>query len=175
MRTFRFLRHPLAILSAFALGFIAWLWRDATAPQGPPGPEGPNVVIADGSVNRRLPMPPGVENAPQTKPGPRETAQVLAKLKPGMTRAEVEGVLGAPAPHAIHPVTVTDGTITYNTTYEADLGPPPTVRPIRPHPKFPMPPAQATRPAAPTVVILQFDATKPGHPLLGIFYPDPLF
>jgi hypothetical protein len=35
-------------------------------------------------------------------------------------------------------------------------------------------PVQATQPA-PTVVILQFDATKPGHPLLGIFYPDPLF
>jgi hypothetical protein len=26
-----------------------------------------------------------------------------------------------------------------------------------------------------TVVTLEFDATKPGHPLLGIHYPDPLF
>jgi hypothetical protein len=126
-------------------------------------------------VIRPLPRPPGLEKASdKARPNPRETAQVLAKLKPGMTRAEVEGVLGTPGPQDIHPATISDGIVTYNTTYTADLGPPATVRPIRPHPKFPVPVRDA-KPATPTVVILQFDATKPGHPLLGIYYPDPLF
>lgn len=175
MRVFRVLRrHPLAVLGALALGFVAWLWRDAFGPGGWREPEVVNFVIVSGPP--QLPPPPlgPVQPLEAARPDPRGTAQVLSKLKPGMTRAEVEGLVGTPAPDHIHPATAADGQVTYSTSYEADLGPAPTVRPIRTHRPAP---AAATEPKSLRlwVVTLQFDATKPGHPLVGIFYPDPLF
>ncbi|MBP3958635.1 hypothetical protein J8F10_25590 [Gemmata sp. G18] len=85
-----------------------------------------------------------------------------------MTRTEVEGLVGAPVPSDIHPATITGGKVTYHTAYEADLEPPATVRPIR-HTKV-IGPAPAR-----TLVTLEFDATQPGHPLVEVHYPDPLF
>ena len=81
--------------------------------------------------------------------------------------------MGVPAAQDILPATVADGRVTYHTAYEADFAPVPTVRPI----KFPLPrPPAATRdPVGRTVVTLEYDASKPGHPLLGVHYPDPLF
>lgn len=179
MRLFKFLRrHPLAILGALALGFVAWLWRDAFDQQGWRDPEVANFVIVSGPpAPPQLPAPPPgpVDFGQPTealRPNPRGTAQGLSKLKPGMTRAEVEVLVGAPAPDHIHPATVADGQVTYSTSYEADLGPAPTVRPIRTHRPVAVPESKSLKL---WVVTLQFDATKPGHPLVGIYYPDPLF
>jgi hypothetical protein len=82
-------------------------------------------------------------------------------LKTGMSRTEVEWLVGAPLAPNIHPATQVDGSITYRTSYEADLNL--LVRPDS------LPSGTSTR------VDLEYDATKPGHPLLAVYYPDPLF
>jgi hypothetical protein len=172
MRLLRFVRrHPIAVLSVIALAFVVWVWRDAF--RGPPvvapvaqvdGEEGPFLPPP------KLPVKKRFTNGDHVPPAPHGTVQVFSKLKPGMTRTEVEDLVGTPASKDIHPATIIDGRVTYHTTYEADLGPPPTVRPIRlprPHP--------TEHDAKPLVVVLEFDATKPGHPLIDVHYPDPLF
>ena len=166
MRPLHYLRrNPLVILGAFAAAFAVWVWWDS-APDVPQ-PElqgGPS-----GALVRVLPIPTLTE-VDGIAPG-QVTAQALPKLKPGMTRTEVEGLVGAPAAD-ISPATVADGRVTYRMTYEADLGPPGTVRPLSSSR------ARGSRAAEPTdreVVALEFDATKPGHPLVGVHYPDPLF
>jgi hypothetical protein len=174
MRFVRFIRrHPIALLGVFAVAFIVWLWRDSLPIAQPndtvssePPEAAPQFFAVEAPVPRRLPPPPGVEG--KGKPAP----QALSKLKPGMTRAEVEELVGAPAPQDIHPVTVADGRVTYKTAYEADFGPPATVRPIIPHQhvKARTPPTKER-----AIVTLEYDATKPGHPLLGIHYPDNTF
>jgi hypothetical protein len=165
MPLLRFLRrHPLAVLGTLALAFVAWLWRDAIAPpaEQPAAGEVPQLAAP---APRRLPRPPDLPGEKLTP-----TQQVFSQLKPGMTRAEVEGLVGVPAPANIHPATVSDGRVTYSTSYEVDFAPP-TVRPI-PHHRLPVPPPP---PGPRAVVTLQFDATKPGHPLVGIVYPNDRF
>jgi hypothetical protein len=168
MRLIRFVRrHPITVLGLFATAFIVWLWRDSLPTIQPSDPE----VRVEGRPRRQLPLSPPIdENA---KPDRRDTAEILSKLKPGMTRAEVEGLVGVPAPQDIHPVTVADGKVTYRTAYEADFGPAPTVRPI--HTPRPQPVGRDPLPKGRTLVTLEFDATKPGHPLLSVHFPDPLF
>ncbi len=177
MQMLRYLRrHPLLVLGAIAVAFVGWLWRDAVTEslRGPLEPEVAHFEIVGVPPDHQRPtLTLDTDERPQ--PNPNEKAQSLFRLKPGMTRAEVEGLVGAPTADHIHPVTVLDGQVTYSTSYEADLGPAPTVRPIRPHHRLPIPAAQPRQATGPTVVTLQFDATKPGHPLMGIFYPDPLF
>lgn len=166
-------RYPIAVLGLLALGFAIWLWRDAQNPPSFPD-DGDQAKMAPPVPGWKpgqkfpnpLPMPP----PPAPIGVPQDFTQAVAKLKPGMTRAEVEELVGLPAPSATHPVKVLDGKVTYQTTYEADVGPPPTIRPITPRPHG-APKAQPGR----TVVTLEFDATKPGHPLLGIHCTDPLF
>ena len=172
MRLLRLVRrHPIALLGVFAAAFVVWLWRDSL-------PVNPQVMTVEGPPRpplqpRPFPAPPNFDELEAGKPTPQDTAQVLSKLKPGMTRAEVEGLVGLPADGDIHPATVADGRVTYHTSYEADLGPAPTVRPTR----IPRPRTQPGEPNSTprTLVTLEYDASKPGHPLLGIHYPDPLF
>lgn len=175
MRILQFLRrYPISILAVFAVAFVVWLWRDSLVSD-------PKIEGNTGAMRRVLPPPPSATtdeavppaNGKETlKLNPRETAQILPKLKPGMLRAEVEVLVGLPAPEDIHPAMVDNGRVTYQTAYEADLGPPRTVRPIK-APRHPM--GRDPQPPSRTLVTLEFDATKPGHPLLGIHYPDPLF
>jgi hypothetical protein len=158
-------------LGVVAVAFVVWRFalrdgqpRLASPFQAPP-PLSTATFRTDADVPQRLTPE---EDGEKAKHDRRDTAQLLPKLKPGMTRTEVEGLIGAPAPADLHPAAVAQGKVTYSTTYEADLGPPPTVRPIgalRPSPN----------PKGRAVVRLEFDATKPGHPLLEIHYPDPLF
>jgi hypothetical protein len=178
MRVVRFIRrHPIALLGLFAIAFIVWLWRDSLPVAQPvlePGDS--RLPSVQGPILRRaLPLPPGATPDPAKLHVPlgKGTVQALAKLKPGMTRAEVEQLVGTPAPEDILPATVSGGKVTYFTAYDADLGPLSTVRPITPHRSHPKEPPPG--PKERTLVTLEFDATKPGHPLLGIHYPDPLF
>ncbi|MBY0458609.1 MAG: hypothetical protein K2V38_14815, partial [Gemmataceae bacterium] len=71
----------------------------------------------------------------------------------------------------IAPVQVTEGGLTYRVAYEADFGPPPTVRPVQPLTKGTDKGARA--PAVP-LITLEFDATRPGHPLVRVHIPQPL-
>jgi hypothetical protein len=165
-------RYPIAVLAVFALAFVVWVWRDALPGAGLTADQTAADSLADPNwvaPPRRLPLPP--DAIPPVKPD----AQALSQLKPGMKRAEVEKLVGAPGPNDVHPVLVADGKVIYHATYEADLGPAPTVRPIHPgrtsvREAPPQPP-----PGARTLVTLEYDATRPGHPLLEVYYPDPLF
>jgi hypothetical protein len=66
--------------------------------------------------------------------------QLIAHLPPGAPRVIVEGKLGLhPLPHGVSPVEYNSGTATYTVTY---AGPEPAL-------------------------VLEFDATEPGHPLIG--------
>ncbi|MBM3981184.1 MAG: outer membrane protein assembly factor BamE [Planctomycetes bacterium] len=164
-------RHPLALFALAVLVFGAWVAVDALTKPPRYGPADPNEytlvgIEAPGSV----PAPARAEPC-APRPTPQATAQALPKLKPGMTRTEVEQLVGAPEPADIHPVVVVDGRATYHTAYEADLDPPATVRPVGAHRPMPAERMGPTR----TTVKLEFDATKPGHPLVGVHYPEPAF
>jgi hypothetical protein len=171
MRFLRFAgRHPLALLGVSAVAFICWIWWDAFATRQPEPnfAEAPAPVDAN-ELRRRLQLQP--PDGPVELPA-QDPTKGLGKVKPGMTRAEVEKLVGAPATADVSPATVTDGRVTYHALYEADLGPLPTVRPVfAPH----RPPVVREPDPTRTLVTLEFDATKPGHPLLEIHYPDPLF
>lgn len=147
-------RYPVAVLAVVAVAFVSWVWWDALPSKPEP------ATLPTGLIP--LPQPPVVSTSAED---PHQFTVALPKLKPGMLRAEVERLVGAP--ESIHPATVTGDRVTYHTAYEADFGAPRTVRPIRPLPK-----PSAERGA---VVSLEFDATRPGHPLVNVHYPDPLF
>ncbi|MBN9119619.1 MAG: hypothetical protein J0I06_10770 [Planctomycetes bacterium] len=175
MRFVRFVRrHPLVLLGGIAVAFVGWVWWDAIpappwgVPEANPVSHG-ETLEREPAIRRLRVLPPDVRTAEGLR---AEATTGLAKLKPGMPRAEVEKLVGPPAAEHVYPATVADGRVTYQAAYEADLGPPPTVRPIRTQ-RLPVPrePDSHGR----MLVTLEFDATKPGHPLVGIHYPDPLF
>jgi hypothetical protein len=144
--------YPVVVLCVVTLAFLVWLWRDAVAAPLPTlGAAEPAPVLAV------LTEPMHVAPPPVIRPAPREVAQVLSQLKTGMTRAEVEVLVGVPEANDIQPATVSGGRVTYRTCYEAELEPAPAA------------------PKGRTLVTLEFDASKPGHPLLGIHYPNPRF
>lgn len=165
MRLLRAIRqYPLVLLGIVAVAFVGWVWWDALPARDPKGPENSDLLTLRTNVLMAIP-----EDA---EPKPVEPTRGIPKLKPGMTRAEVEKLVGGPVENHVSPATVTDGRVTYHAAYEADFGPAATVRPI-PRPRFktlievPLPDR--------TLVTLEFDATRPGHPLVGVHYPDPLF
>ncbi len=180
MRVFDTIRNnPIAVLGILLAGFggcvVATLIPQNSDPESEPQPH---------LVN---PPPQFVERFDPTKleTGRWTTStEALPKLKPGMTRVEVEEILGPPAADALHPVTVNEGRVTYRTAYAlAEPDAPLTIRPlkasVRRLPPIPReiapqvaPTARATATAA---VALEFDASKPGHPLVEIHFLDPLF
>jgi hypothetical protein len=90
-----------------------------------------------------LPAPPPAV-PPATSREPRMKADdVLAKLKPGMLRVDVESILGPPT--AVDSIVSGTGRLSYRATFNRDR--------LRP----PLPP-----------LVLEFDATQPGHPLLVV-------
>jgi hypothetical protein len=102
--------------------------------------------------------PPALEERPRLTP--REIAQAIPKLKAGMTRSEVEGIVGQAAPGNVHPPILSAARGTYFMTYEVDLE---------------QPAAQPAQPKPRALVTLEFDATKHGHTLLGIHSSEPRF
>ena len=166
------LQHPIAVLACFAVAFVIWLWRDSL-PIGEPANHNSSVAqrgtaenMSEGPVRPPPPIPLGFPGK-KWKTTQNGSAELIAKLKPGMTRAEVDGLVGIPAPEDISPVTVVDGKMTYQTTYDADLGAPSTIRPIQST-------GSGSAQKARTLITLEFDATKPGHPLLSVTFPKPL-
>jgi hypothetical protein len=80
------------------------------------------------------------------------TGRALGAVRPGMARAEVEEVLGRPAPDAVGPVVGDGGRAVYVIRYPAELDGPVWCAPdLR----------------GPCEAVLEYDAARPGHPLLG--------
>src|SRR4051812_38972150 len=92
--------------AAAAVLTAGWLARQ---PAGPPEAE-PRIV---GWV------PPGKADSPAAA-----TGRALAEIRPGMPRAEVEAVLGRPAPDAVGPVEESGGRAVYRARYPAELNGP---------------------------------------------------
>jgi len=182
--------NPIVVLSVALLALAGWVAVDLA---NTPAPRKKQAAVSDQAAEE-LPFPPNLSNpAPATSGSsaaggiglvpdplaimlpPGNTAVsvlLLPRLKPGMKRVEVENFLGPPTADRIQPVTVNNGRFTYCTGYELDdLGPAMTIRPIerRPRPAIPQPSGPRT------LVALEFDASQPGHPLVEILYPDPLF
>ena len=89
MRTMRYLagRLPWLVLG-LGIGAVAvWLGRERTESAGPAPPEPAPVSIAP--APRAVPVTDDPERA-------RRVGAALARIKPGMTRREVEAVLGPP-------------------------------------------------------------------------------
>ena len=155
-------RNPVAGLAVVIAGIGGWIAAEFLnpAPPCPVASSGPVPVRA--TMTRILPPPPTTDQT--------VSLAVLPKLRLGMTRVEVETLIGTPPAEAVQPVTLTDGRFRYRAAY--DLGepdPPATIRPIRRFHVPPPPPEPQAR------VALEFDASQPGHPLVEIVYLDPLF
>jgi hypothetical protein len=155
-------KNPVAVLFVAVAGIAGWVAAGLFSPQQPPpNPlEIPDLGLAKPTVTR---FDPTHESRPVSP-------EALPKLKPGMKRVEVEGVIGLPSADALQPVTVLGGRMTYQAAYELAEPDPSTVRPIQHHGRMiPVPPSAKSHFA------LEYDASKPGHPLLAILYLDPLF
>lgn len=162
----RFLRdNPLALLAVAVLGFGAWVVADLSrTPEPSPDHGGMAAAIV-------APPQPGivVETKETWQGGPGVvTHEQMPHLKPGMSRSEVEAMIGPPPSDLVTPVEEADGQMTYRATYLANFDAPT----IRPTATRRLPPA----PVVPkSVIALEFDASRPGHPLVRVQYPDPLF
>lgn len=161
-------RHAVVTVCVVAAGVAGWAATDRVRVEPPPAGVSQHAAAAardDRMSGRRSFRPHRPPAEHQTIP-----IDVLPALKVGMTSAEIGELLGPTSAPALRPVEFADGRATYQATYElAEAAPPPTVRPIR---RF----RPAPSPVEPKrLVALEFDASKPGHPLLGVLYLDPLF
>lgn len=151
--------HPVALFVVAAAALGAWIAYDATRTPEP---------VASESEPRLVAIGPGISIDAEAI-----ARDKLSHLKPGMTRVEVEGLLGGPLLDGISPIVIgEDGSATYQATYS-----------VVPMPRrLPMPPAAApdkvafpvptpARPPAGAVLTLEFDASVQGHPLRRV--PEP--
>ena len=165
----RIRNNPIAIFGALAVALFVWILVDYLASRFLNATH-ERVAVSD-PPHRSKYLPPAPSNRPAMQPHP-VLIEVLPKLMPGMPRIEVEKLLGPPAPHQLQPVSQVNGRFTYCSAYELlDPEPPLTIRPIRPKSSQSTP----TPGEAKILVTIEYDASKPGHPLLAVHYPDPLF
>lgn len=116
------LRIAALVGIGLAIGSVAWVVIQAFVTDVPPLPAPPVPAVT----------------SRETRP---KAEDILAKLKPGMLRADVEAILG-PA-KSVDSIRSGDGRLSYRATFARD--------PMHP----PLPPLE-----------LEFDATRPGHPLI---------
>lgn len=163
-------KNPVAALAVVLAGITGWVAAGLFAPGDPLPPPQQSA--------KELPAP-GLqflsdEDMAKSRESRPLSVAVLPRLKAGMTRSQVEGVVGPPSDDSLHPVSLIGGRMTYCTAYdlaEPDLS---TVRPIAPRSRvLPRPPAPLTPPKS--LVALEYDASKPGHPLIEVYFLDPLF
>jgi hypothetical protein len=177
----RIRENPVLVLCVALTALIAWLAIDLVKAPPAKKPTAEPLATVDGyppAPKPRIPAPAldGIQPvALPDPPGNRVVSSlVLPHVKPGMKRVEVENYLGPPTADHIQPVRDDNGRLTYSTTYElGDIDPPMTIRPIQPRRTLPRPAPQAG--SAGSVIAFVFDASQPGHPLVDILYPDPLF
>ena len=131
-------QRPLIVLGVLVAAFVLWVAADARAPK-------PKAV----------PAPPQGLEPPMTAElsRMRTVGAALRGVQEGMSRAEVEAILGRPSPRDIRPVERANGRVVYRTHYLAFLAGP---LPFAPHVD------------GYCEAILEYDAAAPGHPLLRI-------
>ncbi len=161
-------KNPVAGLCVVFAGICGWVAAGLLNAPGPQlVPVSGNEVLAP-QINRVA----AVTDEPMIAENRQVSLSVLPLLKPGMTRVEVEGMIGPPTAKSLHPVVASEGRLTYRTAYELTEPDLATIRPIQPRPRMlPRPPETKTK----SLVAMEYDASKPGHPLLEILYLDPLF
>ena len=181
MRPLRTIReNPFVILCVALVALLGWVAADLAKPR--PKKEDrieldlhlpPFATPLDSNLGIAAIQPGTATDEMITAVASRISVAMLPKLKTGMTRTEVEGLLGPPTADQVQPVTNSGGRTTYRTAYSIDdLGTPMTIRPIHPRSRpRPTPPSVHSS----LVVALEFDASLPGHPLVEIVFPDPLF
>lgn len=151
--------HPVVLLGVIAVGFGTWVASDATAPRNP-GPLPEAFAPREPLVMRAVappPVPPGTD-VPAVAASTRVvTASMVPRLHPGMSRVEVEGLIGPPEAGMIHPVRNVNGRLTYRATYPAELAGP----------------VPAGAPVSRSLIGLEFDASAPGHPLVQVHLTAP--
>jgi hypothetical protein len=169
----RIRNNPIVVLCVMAAALIVWIAMDLLPSRAPT--YNPETATIPPPTIPPPPPKPGKFLRPPEPPLPHSmpvTVGMLPKLKLGMTRIEVERLLGPPAPDQLQPVIQTNGCPTYCTAYELiDSEIPMTIRPIQP--KAARIPDRSVE--TKTHVTLEYDASKPGHPLIEVHYPDPLF
>jgi hypothetical protein len=172
MQVLRYIReNPVVLLCVLLTGMIAWVAVDLARP-APKKSRLPDSAFADLPEQTNEPDAIRAEVRRPIRGQVPVSVEVLPMLKRGMTRVEVESLIGAPAADHVHPVTASEGRMTYRIAYEFDdIGPPSTIRPAVVPSRFL--PARTSEPG--TMIALEFDATRPGHPLVEVLYPDPLF
>jgi hypothetical protein len=171
MRSLRQIReNPVLVCCVILTGLIAWVGADLinlrersktpVALEDLPYALGEPVV-----VTMEVPFVHGADEPTGVSP------TMLPQLKLGMTRIEVEELLGPPSKDRVMPVSFGEGRLTYHMTYDlSESDRLMTIRPIKPIPRVgPQEPAPAS------LLALEFDASLPGHPLIRVHYPDPLF
>jgi hypothetical protein len=174
MRVLQCIRNnPIVVLSVMFAALICWIAleslrvpkKDTKIAAPIPIEQLPNKQLK--TFVRRLPEPPKFPNAMHTV-----SVEMLPKVKPGMSRVEVEELLGPPSPDQIQAVTESNGRLTYCTAYELEeTRVPMTIRPIRQKSSRDSNKLEESK----THVTLEYDASKPGHPLIELHYTDPLF
>lgn len=139
--------HPVLLLGLVVVGLVAWVALDATPRPAPPpddaGTAAPGEVAQAGPDG---PIAPPVRGRYPNEPG-AVNALMVDLLFPGMTRREVEELLGAPAAGRV--AAADPDRLTYRTTYPILRDPTPDGPP-------------------PALVALEFDASRPGHPLVRV-------
>jgi hypothetical protein len=162
----RIRNNPIVVLGVMAAALFTWVVLDylAATNKSETVTQISNTKLK--KFNHELPEPPSLP-----LPVRPSSVDMLPKVKPGMTRVEVERLIGPPKPDQIQAVTETNGRLTYCTAYELEEAKAPmTIRPIKSK--------TTTKPSNPveskTHVTLEYDASKPGHPLIEIRY-DTLF
>jgi len=164
MKTLQGIRnYPIVVLTVMATALFTWIFLETQSKRNPDSAK----PIPDSRLRKleiHPPEPPRL--LVQIRPVPVE---ILSKVKPGMTRVEVERLIGPPNPDQIQAVTETNGRLTYSTAYELEESKVPmTIRPIQP--KSARIPKNTVE--SKSQLTLVFDATKPGHPLIEVLYPD---
>src|SRR5262245_30781829 len=114
-------KNPVAALCVVVAGVGGWIAAGLLGPAGaeapraftpPPGGPPQAIAVADATLGPGEFLP---ERLGVTRPVP---VGLIPKLKPGMTRVEVELVLGPPHSDLLPPVFVSDmGRVTYRTSY----------------------------------------------------------
>lgn len=171
----RFLRdNPLLLLGVVIIGFGTWVIGEQLASRDEPQPQG---QLMSPPLVRAVDLPTistGLETTTASEP-PRVpgvvTSDLVPQLRPGMSRSEVEAIIGPPPADLVTPVAESNGRMTYHAAYLANLDARPPLRTDMTNRRA-IPPQP---PIAKSVITLEFDATRPGHPLVRVHYADPLF
>src|SRR5262245_13790094 len=127
MRPLRRIRdNPIVLLAVAVVALVAWIVIDQVTPARRPKPVDQADLQVVAEYGAAHPVHLGMV-APEPAAGANPSSisiAVLPKLKPGMSRVEIERLIGPPTAERIHPVTAADGRLTYRTAYnlaEPDL------------------------------------------------------